>query len=126
MASGFGVRVTGLRETVRGLEKTGVAVADLKQAFGAIAAAGARFARGFAPSRSGRLEGTIRGNKAKNKAVITAGRASVPYAGPANYGWPARNITANPFMQKADEAMEPVALDQLQDEIQDIIRRNGL
>ncbi|MGW5402668.1 hypothetical protein [Streptomyces sp. NPDC003952] len=126
MATGFGVRVTGLKQVVRGLEKSGVAVADLKQAFGNLAAEAARVMRGFVPHRTGRLGATVRGNKAKNKAVVTAGRATVPYAGPVNCRWPARGIEASEFTKATDEAMEPIVLDQIQDEIQTIIRRNGL
>lgn len=126
MANGFGTKITGLREVVRGLEKAGVSVAELKSTFGSLAAEGARMMRGFVPERSGRLAKTIRGNKAKAKAVVTAGRATVPYAGPINYGWPAHGIEASGFLKKTDEVMEPYTQTKIQDEIQDIIQRNGL
>ena len=125
MASG-GVRIEGLRETVRALEKVGVEVDDLKDAFAPISQEGARVAAGFVQSRSGRLAGTLRGNRAKSKAVITAGRSSVPYAGAQNYGWQRRNITAQGFMQKADEVMEPRSRRLLENAINDAIRRSGL
>jgi len=120
----IGFKVQGLREVVRGLEASGVEVDDLKGAFGSIAAEGARVARGLIPVRSGRLAGTARGNKAKSKAVVTVGRASVPYAGAVNFGWPARGIAANPFLQKTDQRMQPIALDRLNDEIDAVLRRN--
>lgn len=126
MATSGGVRVTGLTAVVRALLELGLEVDDLKAAFSAIAAEGARRAAGFAPRRTGRLAADIRGNRAKSKAVVTAGRASVPYAGPINYGWPARNIAPAGFMQKADEAMQPFALKQLEDEINRQITRRGL
>ncbi|MDI6908636.1 hypothetical protein [Nocardioides sp.] len=121
-----GLYVTGLAQVTRALREVGVEVDDLKNAFAAIAAEGARLAAGFAPMRSGRLARDIRGNRAKSKAVVTAGRASVPYAGPINYGWPARNIAASGYMQKASTAMEPVALRRLADEIDNQIKRRGL
>jgi hypothetical protein len=123
---GGGVRVDGLREVVRGLEKLGLEVDDLKGAFAPIAEQGARIAAGFVRSKSGRLAGTLRGNRAKNKAVITAGRASVPYAGAQNYGWKRRNIDAQGFMQKADEMLQPRSLHLLENAINDAIRRSGL
>lgn len=123
---GGGVRVEGLREVVRGLEKLGLSVDDLKDAFAPIADEGARIAAGFVRSRSGKLAGTLRGNRAKSKAVITAGRASVPYAGAQNYGWKKRNITAQGFMQKADEQLESRSLRLLDSAINDAIRRSGL
>jgi hypothetical protein len=36
-----------------------------------------------------------------------AGRASVPYAGPIHWGWPARNISANPFLSNAAVESQP-------------------
>lgn len=125
-SSGLGFRVEGLNQVVRDLQAIGVEVDDLKGAFGAISAEGAQVARGLVPVVSGRLVGTIRGNRAKSKAVVTAGRASVPYAAPINYGWPARNIEPQLFMQQTDERMRPVALERLETEIDTAIRKRGL
>jgi hypothetical protein len=121
-----GVRITGLREKVRDLQALGVEVADLKGAFGAIAAEGATEAKGFVPVLTGTLSASIRGNKAKNKAVVTAGRARVPYAGAINYGWPARNIPGDGFMQDADQVMQPKAEARLDEELTKVIRERGL
>jgi len=76
--------------------------------------------------KSGDLQSTIRGNRAKNKAVITAGRARVPYAGAINYGWPARNIAPAMFLQKADEVMADRAPQMLQDGIDRLITEREL
>lgn len=122
MVDRSGFRVEGLNSVVRALTQVGVEVDDLKDAFASIADEGAQVAAGFAPRRSGRLAGDVRGNRAKSKAVIAAGRAAVPYAGAINYGWPARGIAASGFMQRADEHMQPVAIQRLEDEINDKIR----
>ena len=87
-----GTKVEGLNQVVRALQQMGVEVEDLKAAFSKIADRAAQVASDAAPKKSGRLAADIRGNRAKSKAVVTAGRASVPYAGPINYGWPKRNI----------------------------------
>lgn len=126
MADRGGLRVTGLSQVVRALKDLGLDVDDLKDAFGAIAKEAADRASRHAPRRSGRLSGDIRGNRAQSKAVVTAGRSSVPYAGPINYGWPARGIAANPFMQRADEEMQPRSIELLEDGINTAIRRRGL
>jgi hypothetical protein len=125
-ASAGGVRVEGLNAVVRALLAIGLDVEDLKDAFGSIAAEGARIAAGFVHSRSGRLAGTLRGNRARNKAVIVAGRGRVKYAGVANYGWPRRNIEPQRFMQRADAVLQPVAVARLEQAINDAIRRRGL
>jgi len=121
-----GVRITGLREVVRGLEQLGVEVVDLKDAFEPIAAQGARIAAGYVHSRTGRLAGSVRGNRAKSKAVITAGRASIQWAGPQNYGWTRRNIEPQHFMQRADERIAPIAVALLERGLERAIRRHGL
>lgn len=126
MARAAGFKVEGLNAAVRDLQRFGLEVEDLKQAFSTIAAEGARVAARHAPRRSGRLAGDVRGNRAKSKAVVAAGRASVPYAGPINYGWPSRNIAASGFMQKADEEMQPYAIARLEEEINRQIKKRRL
>ena len=120
-------RVSGLRQLGRDLEAFGLTVDDLKGAFGAIAAKGAKTAAQLAPRRTGALAGSVRGNRAKSKAVIAAGFARrVEWAGPINYGWPAHNIRGSFFMQRADAKIEPVALSELDKEIDKAIRAKGL
>lgn len=120
------VKVEGLNKTLTALQRLGVEVGDLKDAMGEISAEGARLASGFAPKRSGRLAATVRGNKAKAKAVVIAGRARTPYAGAINYGWPKRNIKPALFMQKADAALAPKAVKMLENGLDNAISRVGL
>jgi len=120
-----GVRVENLTATVRALQKIGVDVQDLKDVFAGIAAEGARLAVAAAPRRSGKLRATIRGNKAKNKAVVIAGRARVPYAGPINYGWKKRGIKGTMFLQKADSQLSDIAPRMLEDGLQRVMGRSG-
>lgn len=124
MASG--VRVEGLNKTVRALQQFGVEVDDLKATFSAVAAEGARLASSFAPKRSGTLAATVRGNRAKNKAVVIAGRAKVPYAGAINYGWPARDIKPALFMQQADKTLAARIPGMLESGLDEAIRKAGL
>lgn len=121
-----GVKVVGLREVIRDLHRIGVEADDLKTAFSRIAATGARLASAFAPKRTGRLAASVKGNKAKSKAVIRSGSARVPYAGAINYGWPRRGIEPAHFMQKADRAIEPEAIRMLEDNLNQLIRERGL
>ena len=121
-----GVRVTGLNETVRSLQRLGVEVDDIKDVMSDIAAEGARLASGFAPRRTGKLAGTVRGNRAKGKAVVAAGRGRVRYAGAINYGWQKRGIRPSHFMQKADQALAPEAVRRLEAGIDRLINGVGL
>lgn len=124
MAEGF--HVEGLREVTRDLVALGVEVDDLKDVFSEIAAEGASFSRSRIDSKSGRLAGSARGNRAKGKAMVTWGRASVPYAGVQNYGWPARNIDPQDFTGATDAHMEPRALASFEEGVERAIRRRGL
>lgn len=126
MPNQAGFKVQGLNGVVRALQQMGLEVEDLKDAFAKIAQQGAEKAADAAPKKSGRLAADIRGNRAKSKAVVTAGRVSVPYAGPINYGWPSRNIAPAGFMQTADEQMQPIALRLLEDDINTKLREKGL
>lgn len=124
MAGGDGFKVEGLSRAVRELQSLGAEVEDLKAGFAKVADEGAERAARHAPKRSGRLAGTVRGNRAKSKAVVRAGtKARAPHAGPINYGWPRRGIRASGFMQKADQEMRPRAIQILEDEINRQIRK---
>lgn len=120
------IRVDGLSGVVRALISAGAEVEEVKDAMSDVAQMGARVASSLAPRLSGRLAADVRGNRARAKAVITAGRTSVPYAGPINYGWAKRNIAASGFMQRADQAIQPYALARLEQNINQIISARGL
>lgn len=119
------IAVEGLREMIRDLQKVGVEVEDLKEVFGSIAAKAADVASGYVKSKSGALAASVRGNRAKGKAVVTAGRARVQYAGAINYGWPRRNIRGQMFLQKADKVMETTAPEMFEEGISKILQEMG-
>ncbi len=123
--TGITVRVDHLEAVDRNLRRFGVRLSDLD--FTRIARHGMRLAALFAPKGpTGKLKRSIRANKAKNKAVIRAGSAAVPYAGPINYGWPARNIEASHFMQKADTVLRRTAPKELEQQLRRILSQQGL
>jgi hypothetical protein len=126
MAISGGVRVEGLNRLIRDLQSLGVSVDELKEGMSSIAAKGAQLAASFAPHKSGKLAASVRGNRAKAKAVVMAGGARVPYAGVQNYGWPKRNITGSHYMQRADQAIRPVLVPMLEANIIKLIRERGL
>ena len=126
MARSSGVQITGLREAVRDLQKLGVSVEDLKAAFGAISDQVVSEATRIVPTESGRLAGSIRPARTKNKAVVRAGSASVPYAGVINYGWPSRGIEGTGFLTDPANSNAAEYARQIDDAIRDLIRKYGL
>jgi hypothetical protein len=91
MANAPVVDVIGLRALQRDLAKAtdpraGELSAAMRKAGGAAAAPVAEAARGAVPVDSGRLSGDIRVNASRTGATVRMGRASVPYAGPVDFG----------------------------------------
>jgi hypothetical protein len=98
---GPAVQVDGLRTLRRTLKAAGADLDDLKAAHAAVAARVVRAALPNVPRRSGALAASVRGSGQAGAAVVRAGRAAVPYAGPIHWGWPARHIKARPFLWDA-------------------------
>jgi hypothetical protein len=120
------VQVEGLREYIRALEQAGVEVEDMKDVFGEIASESADVARPVVPRRTGALAGTVRGNRAKNKAVVTIGKARTPYAGPIIWGWPSRGIRASPVVPRTNQYMETRAPELLETGLERLMEGLGL
>jgi hypothetical protein len=116
--------IEGLSKLLRNLAALGIDVDYMKDVMASIAAEGAQLASGFAPHKSGALAASIRGNRAKSKAVVSAGRASVPYAGRVNYQ--AGFSSGYGFLQKADDALRPHIVQDLTDGIARLIAARGL
>jgi hypothetical protein len=125
-SSAIGVKVEGLNQIVRGLQSMGVEVEDLRDAFGRIAEEVKPDYVAATPRKTGRLAGDYRASKTKGKANLYVGRASIPYAGPINYGWPARNIAASNFVARGDETAAPKASASLEEEISALIQKLNL
>lgn len=60
-----------------------------------------RKASAMAPRLTGALASSVKGNPSNEKAQILAGSQSVPYAGVQEYGWPQKNIQAQPYLRPA-------------------------
>lgn len=101
MADKGAVQVDGLKDLLNALQRHGVALADLKSVMAEVGGLVAETARPLTRPRSGTLAGTLRPSKTKTKAVVRAGGARAPYAGPQHFGWPARNITPKLFLYTA-------------------------
>jgi hypothetical protein len=101
MAEQAGIKVAGLKQAIKALQAVGVPADEIKTANANAAELVLAAARPLVPVRSGRLVGTLRVGKALNKATVSAGRASVPYANPIHWGWFKKHIQPQPFFVKA-------------------------
>lgn len=99
--------VVGQKRFVQTMRKAGADMQELKEVNRRAAdiakpEAVARTPRG----KTGRLAGSIRAGATQKAGIIRAGRKTVPYAGPINYGWPARNIRPRTFVNDAVASTE--------------------
>lgn len=114
------VRIDGLRETVRSLERFGVEAADLKSAFKGIGNMVVQEAVSMTPVLTGRLAASIRASNTKNKSEVRAGSARIPYAGVIHYGG-YNNITGVPFLTMAVEKKQSEAVRQMEADLNRLI-----
>ena len=115
------VQIRGAKQLRRTLKKAGVDVKQLKSinreaaqiaTTAAVASAPIggpykKAGRGR-PRQGGRLKASGRAFATQRAGVIRFGSAGVPYAGPIHWGWPAKNIRAQPFAAEAAQRTEPV------------------
>ena len=118
------IRVTGLRRTLRALERAGADAQDMRELMHSIGNIVVQAAN--VPSLTNRLAGTVRAGRGKTKAVVRAGGARAPYAGVIHYGWPARNIAPQPFLSQALQSERSDIFAALEQGIEEITRRNDL
>lgn len=119
--------IEGLRELQRDLNKLGDdAKNDMKPAHLEAATMVAEASRPLAPVRSGRLVESLRPTATKTSGRVRAGNASVPYAGPIHFGWPARAIRPNPFIYHALDERRDEVVAAYEQRMEEIIAKHGL
>lgn len=123
MAAGKVLQVEGARELRRTLKRAGEDLDDLKGAHREAAKVVEPVAVSKVPRRSGRLAASIRSSGTTAAAIVRAGYASVPYAGPIHWGWAARHIEPQPFIYEAAIETQPKWADAYRDEVQKILDR---
>lgn len=95
--------VVGQRRFVQTMRKAGADMDDLKEVNREAAEIALPAVRNLAPRGK---TGSLRVGATKRAGVIRAGRKAVPYAGPINYGWPARHIKPRLFVNNGVASTE--------------------
>jgi hypothetical protein len=99
---GPALSVVGGRQLRATMKAAGVSLDDLKDAHAAVAGLVHSVAQPQAPvGATGRLASSERPAGTKTAAIVRAGSARVPYAGPIHWGWPNRGIRAQPWIYEA-------------------------
>ena len=107
MTRGPIVTLQGGRRLRQELKAGGVDLANLKNVHMEAARTVTGVAKPATPKRTGRLAGSVRPGATQTAGIIRAGKQSVPYAQPIHWGWPARNIPAQPWLVDAAHDTEP-------------------
>lgn len=102
------VEIEGARRLRATLKKAGYDISELKAPNRRAAEIVAGFATTSAPIKTGALKATVRPAATARAGIVRAGFKRVPYAGPIHWGWPARNIKAQPWLTTTAKATEPV------------------
>lgn len=119
------VDVNGVDRVIAALQGFQVKARDLQAAWADIGAKVKTDAVVIAPKLTGRLSASVRAGKAKSRAVVRAGKTSIPYAGVIHYGG-YNNIKAQPFLVVSVENNRSYAVNRLDREISTLIRQFGL
>ena len=114
------VQVKGADRLVDTLKASAEQLADLQRAHEAVGAMVSSAARGLAPKRSGALAASVAATVAV--AGVDVG-ADTPYAGVIHWGWPAHNIAAQPFIEKAIEGTQAQSEQIYLTEVDDILSK---
>jgi uncharacterized protein YcsI (UPF0317 family) len=102
--TGASFSLEGVDVLQRTMKKAGMDITELTDAHARASEIVAAAARSSAPRRTGALASSIKSSKAKRTALVNV---TSRYAKPIHWGWPARNIEANPWVSEAAQATEP-------------------
>jgi phage gpG-like protein len=126
MAEAIEVNIQGIREVQTLLEKLGNELENNSDLNKELSSTLAQKASAIAPRLTGALASSIVGNPSDRKAQILAGSAAVPYAGVQEYGWPAKNIQAQPYLTTAVNNNMSYIIAKYEDSIKDNIQKYNL
>lgn len=99
LESGGKLDIEGLKEVQADLRALGDATKnDMKETHRRAGEIVVQGAKRFVPVRTGKLLESMRSNPTMRMGRVRVGSASVPYAGPIHFGWPARSIRPQPFI----------------------------
>lgn len=126
MAEALSVNVTGIEEVTKLLNQVVNNLESMTSANKEISQTLSSKASAMAPRRTGALASSVKGNPSGQKAQIMAGSNAVPYAGVQEYGWPAKNIQAQPYLRPAVNDNMGYIIERYSKEIKDVIKKYNL
>ena len=118
------IRVTGLKELRRAAAKMEAGVHDLTEVGRGAAEVVQAEARNIVPvGESGELRRSLRTWARSGRSAVVAGKRRVPYAGVIHFGWPAHNISPQPFLYKALDRRYDEVVQVYEDRMAELVKR---
>lgn len=119
------VTVTGDRDVADAMSRFARLAGDLSEAHREIEQEAEKSVLELVPVLSGALIGSLHGEAGPAETTLTIGEG-LEYAGVQEGGWPARNIEGHGFMAAGQRTAEGTSRDQIDDELNHLIRLAGL
>lgn len=126
MAEAISFSVDGIKEVTDSLDKVEKNIRENLALNKELSSTIAQKASAMAPRLTGALASSVVGNPSADKAQIVAGSAAVPYAGVIEYGWPAKNKEAKPYLNKAVNDNLGYIIQKYEESIKDIVQKYDL
>jgi phage gpG-like protein len=120
------ISIQGVKEVIDTLNKLGRDIESNIELNKELSTTLSQKASAMAPKLTGALASSVVGNPSAEKAQILAGSAAVPYAGVIEYGWPDRNIQAQPYLNPAVNDNMGYIIEKYNDSIQKAIKQYDL
>lgn len=119
------IQIQGAKELAKSLRKAGADMQNLKaenkKAADVVKPAAQTNVDAY--SRSGRLRDSVRTGATQQMGIIRAGKKSVPYAGPIEFGWTKHNIKAHYSLVDAAHDTEPLWVEIYRDAVNKILNQ---
>ena len=120
------ITIQGIKEVTDSLKKLGKDLESNIELNKELSTSLSQKASALAPRLTGALASSVVGNPSAEKAQILAGSAAVPYAGVIEYGWPAKNREARPYLNPAVNNNMGYIIEKYNDSIQKAIQKYDL
>ncbi|MFN7583771.1 MAG: hypothetical protein ACK5P0_00270 [bacterium] len=120
------ITITGVKEVKDTLNKLGKDLESNIELNKELSSTLSQKASAMAPRLTGALASSVQGNPSAEKAQILAGSNTVVYAGVQEYGWPEKNIQAQPYLRPAVYNNLGYIIEKYNESIQERIKKYNL
>ena len=119
------VQVRGAAEFRRAMKNIGADLKDLTAINRQAAETVAESARDKVPKLTGALGSSIRAGATRTRGTVKAGARAIPYARVIHFGWPAHNISPQPFIYDALDDRTQEVIERYEAHIEALVEKVG-